>query len=143
MEYAIVFGAVCTIMDCAWQKIGRGVLLIGFLGGVSVMVWRLWQGACGWNDLLLALLPGIFLRVFGALSGGRLGRGDGDMVLVFGRLLGWELCLAILCMACLLVAVFAGAGLAAGKLEKDSRVPFAPFLLGATVLLWMLSLGGR
>lgn len=143
MEGAIIFGAVCTITDCAWQKIERNVLLAGFLAGIGMAGWQLQSGAFGWYDVLLALVPGIMLWVFGMLSGGRLGRGDGDMVLVFGLLLGWELCLAVLCTACLLVAVYAGVGVVAGKLKRNSKLPFAPFLLGATALLWILSFGGR
>lgn len=143
MECAIIFGALCTITDCAWQKIERSVLLLGALVGGGVSAFRLWQGTLGWQEVLWALLPGLMLWMFGMLSEGKLGRGDGDMALVLGLLLGWELCLAVLCMGCFFIAVFAGTGLAAGRLEKSSRIPFAPFLLGATALLWIFSIAGQ
>lgn len=140
MEWAIVFGALCTITDCAWQRIDRSVLLLGILAGSSVTAFRLWQGILDWHEVLWALLPGLMLWIFCVLSEGKLGRGDGDMTLVLGLLLGWELCLAVLCTACMLTAVFAGVGLAAGRLKKNSRIPFAPFLLGAMALLWVYTM---
>ena len=55
------------------------------------------------------------------------------MVLMTGLISGWRLCVGTLCAACLLSAIWAGIGLAAGKLKKDSRLPFAPFLLTAAL----------
>lgn len=140
MDWAIVFGALCTVTDCTRQRIGRHVLALGFLAGIVMTGSRVLQGSQSWYDVLLALLPGAVLWGFAMVTEGRLGRGDGDMVLVLGLMLGWELCLAVLCLACFLAAAFAGLGLAVRKLRKTSRIPFAPFLLGATALIRLVSL---
>lgn len=136
MEWAIVFGALCTVTDCAWQRIGKSVLLLGMACGVIAAGGRLMRGTCTWYDLMLAVVPGAVMWGLSMAAEGKLGRGDADMVLVLGLLLGWELCLTVLCTACLLTAVFAGGGLAVGKLQKSSRIPFAPFLLGAMAVIW-------
>lgn len=142
MEWAIVFGALCTVTDCARQKIERWVLIAGAATGIGMMIRRIWQGELAWYELLLAVLPGILLCLGSRGSGGKLGAGDGDMVIVLGLLLGWELCLAVLCLACFLTAAAAGFGLAAGRLTGSSRIPFAPFLLAATIAVGALLSGG-
>lgn len=142
MEWAIVFGALCTVTDCAQQRIEKSVLLAGLVCGIIATAWRLTQGGQSWYEVVLAVTPGTVLSILGVTAKGKIGRGDGDMVFILGLFLGWELCMAVLCTACLFAAVFAGGGLAMGKLKKSSRIPFAPFLLGATVLVWICSFSG-
>lgn len=141
MEWAIVFGALCTVEDCAWQRFEGRLLIMGGVIGAVAAGRQLCQGTQTWYGVLAAFLPGAVLWAVSVMTEGRLGRGDGDMVLVLGLFLGWKLCAAVLCTACLLTAIAAGAGLAAGKLKKSSRLPFAPFLLAAMALVWVLSMG--
>lgn len=141
MEWAIVFGTLCTVTDCARQRIDRWILAAGLAVGAVMACGQMYRGKLGPYEVVLALLPGAVLWALSVMMEGKLGRGDGDMMIVLGLLLGWKLCLAVLCTACLLAGVFAGAGLAAGKLGKNSRLPFAPFLLAAMVLLRMISFG--
>lgn len=140
MEWAMVFGALCTVFDCARQKIPVAILAAGAAAGIVFAGRQIYQGSWGWHEVLLALLPGAVLLAFGMVTEGKLGRGDGDMVLVLGLFMGWELCLGVLCAACLLAAVFSGIGLAAKKLGKKSRIPFAPFLFAATAFVWIASI---
>lgn len=136
---AFLFEAVCTVTDCARLRIAKSVLLLGMAAGCAATAWRVIRGEQSWYGVILALLPGILFLLYGILTEGKLGRGDGDMVIVLGLLLAWEQCLAVLGSACLLAALYAGAGLALGKLHKKSRIPFAPFLLAGTVLVMILS----
>lgn len=140
MEWSIVFGALCTVTDCAWQRVERWVLLTGAVMGAAAAGCRIRQGAEDWFGIGLALLPGLMLWAFSWLTEEKIGRGDGDMVMLLGLLLGWQQCMAVLCKACFLLALYAGVGLASGRMAKNSRLPFAPFLLAATVFLWMLTM---
>lgn len=140
MNWAIIFCGLCTVTDCTRQRIGRPVLALGFLAGAVLTGSRIVQGSQSWYNVFLALLPGAILWGFAMATEGKLGRGDGDMVLILGLILGWELCLAVLCLACVLAGAFAGLGLAVRKLKKTSRIPFAPFLLGAAALIRLISL---
>lgn len=142
MEGAIVFGALCTIMDCAFFRIEKWLIYIGAAAGAAWTGCRIWQGKQDWYSVILSLLPGGILWALAAVSEGKIGRGDGDMVAVLGLFMGWEKCVAALCIACLFAAVFAGAGLAAGKYTKSSKLPFAPFLLVAVILLRIFLPGG-
>lgn len=142
MEWAIVYGALCTVTDCAFQKITHGIVLLGLMAGGITAVCRVSQGTENWQGILAAVLPAAVLWTFSLLTEGKIGRGDGTMIFTLGLLLGWRLCTAVLCTACLLTALFAGIGLAAGKYRRNSTIPFAPFLLTAMAGIWMLLLGG-
>lgn len=139
MEWAMIFAALCSVFDCARQRIPAAVLAAGGAAGIVFAGLQIYQGKWEWHEVLLALLPGAVLWAFSMATEGKLGRGDGDMVLVLGLFMGWELCLGVLCAACLLAAVFSGIGLAVKKFGKKSRIPFAPFLLAAAVLVWIVS----
>lgn len=142
MEWAIVYGALCTVTDCAFQKIAGQIVLWGFAAGLAFAIVRLLQGAESWQGIMAAVLPAVLLWICSLLTEGKIGRGDCSMMLTLGLLLGWRLCVTVLCTACLLIALYAGIGLAAGKFSRHSRIPFAPFLLTAMGTIWMLFLGG-
>ncbi|MEF2575272.1 MAG: prepilin peptidase [Eisenbergiella sp.] len=137
---AIIFGTCCSVTDCIRQKITAWTLWAGAVSGVLAMMFRLTQGQEDMVSALAALVPaGIFLAL-NLLTREKVGKGDGIMLLVLGLLLGWRLCLAVLCTACLLTGILAGVGTMAGRLHRGSRLPFAPFLLAAVILV---GLSGR
>ena len=116
------------------QKIGAAVLLAG---AWSLRRWPergCWKGGRSHGRSESACCRGFLLWGCSLLTEGKVGRGDGDMVLILGLFLGWRRCVVALCAACLLSALWAGIGLAAGRLKKDSKLPFAPFLLAAVAL---------
>ncbi len=140
--FAILFGALCTVTDCSQKKIDGRILLAGGICGIVLVSWQLWKGIRDWYDVLFALLPGALLWGLSFLAEGKIGRGDGNMVLILGLLLNRSTGAVVLLTSCLLTAIFAGAGLAVGKLRKNSRIPFAPFLLSANLLIWILESTG-
>lgn len=135
---AILFELFCTVTDCARRKIDGRVLLAGAAGGLLHTARQLGTGARDWYDILPALLPGLLLLGLSFLTEEKIGRGDGDMVLILGLLTDRRICAAVLLTACLLAAAFAGAGLLFRRLRRDSRIPFAPFLLAANLFLWIM-----
>ncbi|MEL7361472.1 MAG: prepilin peptidase, partial [Bacteroidota bacterium] len=65
--------------------------------------------------------------------------GDVKLAVPLGLVLGW-LTLWALYLAVVLAAAVAVVGLGTGRLELRSRVPFAPFILGGTLLHFLLPL---
>ena len=142
MAFTMLFLTCCSITDCRKKKIPGIFLLIGIVGGMAAVSWRIWQGSDHWYSVLLSAAPGLLLWGLSALTEEKVGRGDGDMVIILGLLLGWERCTALLCAASLLAAVYAGIGLGIRKLKKSSRIPFAPFLSVSCALVWGMALAG-
>ena len=132
--WAVLFLTPCAAMDLRHKKIGAAVLLAGALVAAALAGALLLEGREEPWEIGIGLLPGLLLWGCSFLTEGKVGRGDGDMVLILGLFLGWRRCVVALCAACLLSALWAGIGLAAGRLKKDSKLPFAPFLLAAVAL---------
>lgn len=141
MECAIVFTALCTVEDCMEKRISRWLLALGLAAGMAAAGWRIFQGKESWYSVGMAVLPGAVLLGACVVTEGKIGRGDGDMAFALGLFLGWELCCCTLCIAFLLAAVYAGAGLVLGRLRRSSRLAFAPFLLAALLAVWIASGG--
>lgn len=134
---AVVFELLCSITDCTRLKISQKVLAAGWCLGITAALWRLWTEQERWYGIVAAVLPGILLLILSGLTEEKIGRGDGEMVLVLGLLLGAGECIAVLCAASFFSAIYAGIGLAAGKLRKGSRIAFAPFLLTGIAAVWL------
>lgn len=142
MGLAIVFGTCCSVTDCMRQRIAAWALWAGTAAGLCAAGIRIAQGQEALGTLLAALVPaGVFLAM-SLLTEGKIGKGDGMMLLVLGLLLGWRLCVSVLCTACLLTGILAGIGMLTGRLQRTSRLPFAPFLLSALVLTGLLEQAG-
>jgi len=93
----------------------------------------------GWHLTLGILIPVLFFGFLYFGSGGRwLGGGDIRIGALMGALLGYPMILVGLFFGYLSGTVFSLGGLALGKLNRRSQVPFAPFLLLGTytALFW-------
>ena len=113
---------------------------------ISLLYMMIW-GDMSWFSMLLGVgVPVIF---FGALYFGSQGKwlGGGDIRIgaLMGALLGWPMILVGLFLGYLTGAIYSVAGLALGKFNKKTQVPFVPFLLlgtyiglfwGAEVVQW-------
>ncbi|MBQ7840550.1 MAG: prepilin peptidase [Lachnospiraceae bacterium] len=144
MEWAIAIGfeALCSITDCTRKKVDKRLLFAGGCWGVGMLLGRVSNGTENWYSVLMAMFPGIFLLILSLLTEEKIGYGDGYMILVLGLFLGWESCIAVFCMACLLSAIYAGGGWIFRKFDRNSRIPFAPFLLAASCLVKLVWAGG-
>lgn len=90
---------------------------------------------CFWNfhtplaEILSALLPGIFLLLVGRISQGKVGYGDGILVLSIGIWSGFLKCLLSLTTGLLLASFWAILTLIIKKYRSNDELPFVPFLL--------------
>ena len=118
-----------------WPLTAVGVIGFGLvmqLQGVPYLQWPL--------QAFLALLPvsGVYWLLH-ALSRGRwIGFGDVKLGLFMGLMLGWQGGLLALLIANYLGFFWILPSLVRGRLDRSSRMPFGPFLIAATfiVFLW-------
>ena len=80
---------------------------------------------------LYGLLPiaGLYWLIYTFSKGRMVGLGDVKLGLFIGLSLGWPGALATLFLANLLGALYAAPLMLTGKLKRDSRIPFGPFLI--------------
>ena len=127
---------ICSFHDCRTGTVPVRLLYLGFfIGGIYAGI-GLCAGWFSWKWILPAVLPGIMMVAYGRLTGGKLGEADGMMVIPAGLLQGWERCTAEVITACFLTCLYAMLLLLTGKGTRHTRIPFAPFLLAAMLLLW-------
>lgn len=96
------------------------------------------EGSMDWRYLAVAGVGLLFLGISG-LTGGRLGMGDGFMILALGTMLSMEKLLTVLMLGMMACACYAGILLLAFRKNRNTRIPFVPFLLAGYIgglLLW-------
>lgn len=80
-------------------------------------------------ELLSGCLPGAVLLLLGMLGRGQIGGGDGLAIMVIGCFMGFRQTIQILCIGFFCAAVFSIFFLFLGKVTRNTRLPFLPFLL--------------
>lgn len=93
------------------------------------------------QELRMGVVPGAFLLLLSAMSGGEIGEGDGICLIVCGLMTGITQTVLIAEIALLLAAAVAAVLLITKRLRANHLLPFIPFLAAASSLLLMSSSG--
>lgn len=129
-----------SVYDIKWKKIPHAILAIGgvwaFIGIMLNIAKQGFLKTCLIS--LFAVLPGVGLMVLSHLTERKVGLGDGVLVLLIGLLEGIGKALLVFCAGLFLQSLFAVAFVIAGKADKQTRIPFVPFLLAARIVLFIL-----
>lgn len=125
----------------SWRDVRRREISLGSIGVFEILAGIGYGvGSFQWNWYqLCAILPGILLLIGGAVSGGRIGLGDGLMVTALGSLVSLEEVFMLLAWAFCGAFVYAGIQFMKGRGRRNQVFPFVPFLLAGYVggmLLW-------
>lgn len=102
----------------------RPTILYGLLG----LIIQLYELKARHLGLLTGLIPGLFLLMTGMSSNGKVGYGDGILVLALGIWIGFFRCLMTLTSGLLLAAIWSAFSLVIKRFKKDDQIPFVPFL---------------
>lgn len=107
------------------------ILLLGIFG----MIFRLTDGKLQWASLLAGMSIGVIFMLLSFLTGGKIGVGDGLVLIVSGVYLGFWRNLSM----CLIALSLAGLNglllLLMKRCKKEDTLPFFPFLLAGYVIL--------
>ena len=112
-------------LDIKKREISLSVTGISAVIGILLAVR---EGSLDWRYLAVAGIGLLFLGISG-LTGGKLGMGDGFMILAMGTLLSMEQLLTVLMLGMLSCACYAGLLLLVFRKNRNTRIPFVPFLL--------------
>lgn len=120
--------AICTAQDIKKKQICLNLVLgFGILGIIFHMLWRM-QSI---ENLLLGMSLGAVLLLVSMATGGKIGAGDGVLLIVTGIYLGLEQNLKLFFCGLLLCGIWALGLLVLRKRSRKDCIPFVPFLLAA------------
>lgn len=113
-----------------------GGLVLAGMGALRCM-----GGELQWTEVLLGMLPGTLMLIV-AWQTKKAGYADGIVLLELGVCLGYRWCVVLLCLSMLLLALTAGILLILRKVQKNTQMPYLPFLFvafGVTNMLYKIS----
>ena len=132
----ICYLIILSIYDIKTRKIPAVWLAIG---GVAALANLVYMCLCQPSlelcpDILKSWGPGLLMLAAGRLSG-KIGSGDGCVLLVAGSILGSVKMMAVFTGSLLLAAVTAAVLLVFRMAGKNDKIPFMPFLAVSLILL--------
>ena len=84
-----------------------------------------------------AILPGAVLLILSFLTEKKIGYGDGMVLMLLGCMEGIRMAFLVFCIGLFLQSLFAVGLLIAKKADKQSCIPFVPFLLAGRMALFV------
>lgn len=115
-----------SIQDVRSRRLGVGLLcLFGIIGVICHMVFQKGE----YKSLLGGIAIGGAMILISLITRGRVGLGDGLMLLVTGTFLGFRQNLVLFTVSQVLTSAYALFLLMFRRKRKDYEIPFIPFLL--------------
>lgn len=140
MAGAVGLLAAGGIFDVKSKKIPFVVLGAGGIWSVIGLVFK--AAETGILQTLLFILtgivPGAVLVVLSFLTEKKIGYGDGIVLMILGCMEGAGTAFLVFCTGLFLQSLFAVGLLIVKKADKQSCIPFVPFLLAARIMLLFL-----
>lgn len=123
----IVYLIWLAICDWKKRKVPMMSLVIGLIGAVIMVVIECVTNQKGIAEPCLGMLPSIFLLVLAWLTG-KVGYGDGIVLMIIGILYGYGETVFLLCMSIMLLALVSAFLLVLKKARRNTLMPYIPFL---------------
>lgn len=128
---SLLYLSVAGLMDYKKRTVPVMMPIIGAVVGVFLY---LYQKDMPITELLIAIIPGVIFVAISILSSGKVGLGDGLIIIPFGLMVGlWDSTTSLI-YAMLSSGVVALFLLATKKKSGNYQLPFLPFLLCGLVL---------
>lgn len=129
---------VLSIFDIRFKKVpvllmaAGGLAALGYLGITCYENGAVLQSAAA--ELAGAWLPGLFMLAAAWLTG-KVGYGDGCILLITGCFLGSRKMAAVFAVSLLLAALLAAVLLLLRRRGRNDKLPYLPFLAAAVICL--------
>lgn len=134
---AMIYMGICAVFDIRHREIPLLWNLTGIAAAAGLEIWRIAEGLSTVAETGLSLLPGVSFLLTGFATGEKIGYGDGLILIAAGLFLGIYPCFLALCTGLIVSAAAALILLLFRRAGRNSRIPFAPFLLiGMGVVLF-------
>lgn len=131
-----------AVWDIRTRKIPYYLLAAGMLPAVLFLCLRTGQSSLvsvtgKVTEVLFCFLPGLFLLLLSLITDKKVGMGDGLMLLILGGMEGGRIAGLTFCCGLFLQSLFAVAVLVLRKANKQTALPFVPFLLLGRILIFL------
>lgn len=129
---------VFSIEDIFTKRIMAGHL-IACIPAVAFCAWiNICLGQITISGMVLGLIPGILMLAAAGITG-QVGTGDAVICMMLGIMMGIRGVIAALAGSMFLLDTVVMTGMAAGKVNRKTVVPYIPFLSAGTViaLVWV------
>ncbi len=136
----ILFLGICAIFDIRKKEIPLILILIGIVFSSGINIWQIYDKNITVADVGAALVVGVFMICVSFCTRERIGYGDGLILIVSGLMLGFYQCFLGLCISLVFSSVYALFLLLIHKADKDSGLPFIPFLTVGTGVSFFVQL---
>lgn len=133
----ILILAIGSIFDVRWKKIPTLLPAAGAVWAVVCIILRILQAGVGaaLAEALFSALPGVALLLLSLLTEKKVGSGDGLILILLGLYEGVECAVPVFCLGLFLQSLLAVGLLIFKKADKQTCIPFLPFLLVSRLLL--------
>lgn len=145
MEWRWIVCVVLLGMNAISDLLRKEILLIPTAAAASAgFVWRIFLLHFAAPELLWSVIPGGILLMTACLTNGKIGVGDGLLIIAAGTWIGFPEIMYIVCIALImasaggavLFAVRAGAGRKEYRSGKSIEMPFVPYLFASSIIVW-------
>lgn len=123
-----IFLLVCTVFDVKMQKIPLAAILLYI---IYAAIHHGNNGTLHADIICRDITPGILVLAIGYATKGKIGYGDGLMVMSIGFLVGLQINILILTLSIMLSGIYAFVKIVLFHCKKEEKMAFAPFLLSA------------
>lgn len=130
----IAFLSACTVFDLLSKKIPMVLVIAGIIVAALIRIIGRQPGITLY-DVVIALIPGISFWILSFLSGEKVGYGDGWLLIMIGVYSGFQQCFIILLLSMILESTAVVILLSIKKIERNTEMAFAPFLLAGMVIV--------
>lgn len=131
---------VSSIFDIKWKRIPVMILLLSGIWSLLYLVINAIGHGVGeiLGESIVAILPGAGLLILSFLTEKKVGYGDGILLALLGMLQGLGKVLLVFCVGLFLQSLLAVVLLLIRKADKQTCIPFIPFLFAAEIILLVL-----
>lgn len=117
---------ICSYEDMKSRRIHAGWLAV--FAGAGILL-QIFEGKWNMVEILLAILPGLFVLLLAFVTRGGIGEGDGILLMIIGIFLGGAGVLRIFIYALFLAGGYALFLFFIKKKGRKYEIAFVPFLL--------------
>lgn len=121
----LVFMSVISIFDIRTKQIPITAMIGIYILSFSYLVWNHDLSAM---SIILSCLPGALFVFISIASRGNIGMGDALLIMGIGIGMGTERGIVMLTIALFANCIIVGGLFALHKVNKNTKIPFAPFL---------------